>query len=218
LFDRDVRLKHQLEYVAQGVRSLFPTGSNPTSPYGDNWDVLWLGHCGEPFPETLEENRGKPAHDKFVIKNDATVPPFGKITGLVDWKAYPEFTRWVHRSAGPMCSFAYALSQAGARKVLFDLSVDRLNGAFDNALAQLCRNGVSSLGDPSGLFTNCASVTPPVFFHHKAKGFINRDSDIQNVADGNIREKGTTENIVWSARNNIRNMMMGTEMESQFEN
>lgn len=34
--------------------------------------------------------------------------------------------------------------------------------------------------------------------------------------DGRIREKGTTENIVWSARLNVRNMLLGMEMESQW--
>lgn len=67
-----------------------------------------------------------------------------------------------------------------------------------------------------GLNAKCISVTPPVFFHHKARGRVSGDSDIQEGGGDDVREKGTTENIVWSARNNIRNMIMGTEMESQF--
>lgn len=173
--------------------------------------------CGEIFPETLPENAGKPEHPKYVIYNDKTVPPLSKITGLVDFGHYPEFTRWVHVSGGPICSFAYALSQSGARKVLLDLSIDHLQGAFDNALAGLCRDGAS--GNADGLQAKCISVTPPVFFHHRSKGSVAKDSDIQNVKHGNvpIREKGTTENIVWSARNNIRNMMLGLEIEDQFD-
>ncbi|KAH6652066.1 hypothetical protein BKA67DRAFT_537910 [Truncatella angustata] len=230
--DWDVRLKPQLERVAQGARALLGSASNPTSPYGDDWDILWLGHCGEVFPELLDENKGKPADDaglkymqrKFVIENDLTVPPLDKVTGLIDFKQSPEHTRFVHITAAPICTFAYALSQRGARKVLFDLSVDHLNGPFDNSLAWLCRRAVSSMGstDPKaagdrGLDAKCISVTPPVFFHHKAKGLISGDSDIQTVADSKIREKGSTENIVWSARSNIRNMIMGTRMESQYE-
>lgn len=230
--DWDVRLKPQLERVAQGSRALFSSGSNPTSPYGDDWDILWLGHCGEVFPEMLDENKGKPADDagikymqrKFVIENDLTVPPLDKVTGLIDFKQHPEHTRFVHITGAPICTFAYALSQRGARKVLFDLSVDHLTGPFDNSLAWLCRRAVSTVGvkDPEkagdrGLDSKCVSVTPPVFFHHKAKGLVSSDSDIQKVADGAVREKGRTENIVWSARNNIRNMIMGTRMESQYE-
>lgn len=172
--------------------------------------------CGEIFPETLPENAGKPEHAKYTIYNDETVPPLSKITGLVEFGRHPEFTRWVHVSGGPICSFAYALSQSGARKVLLDLSIDHLQGAYDNALAGLCRNGAS--GDTDGLRAKCVSVTPPVFFHHRSKGSVAKDSDIQNVGNDNapIREKGTTENIVWSARNNIRNMMLGLEIEDQF--
>lgn len=228
--DWDVRLKPQLERVAQGARALFKSPLNPISPYGDDWDILWLGHCGEVFPESLDENKDKPVDDvgikymqrKFVIENDLTVPPLDKVTGLIDFKASPEHTRWVHITGAPICTFAYALSQRGARKVLFDLSVDRLSGAFDNSLAWLCRRSVSSVGvedaaqaGDRGLDAKCISVTPPVFFHHKAKGLLSGDSDIQTVTDGNVREKGSTENIVWSARNNIRNMIMGTRMENQ---
>ncbi|KAG8164037.1 hypothetical protein KVR01_005955 [Diaporthe batatas] len=227
--DWDVRLRSQLEEVAKGSRELLDRHSkDPRSPYGDNWDVLWIGHCGEPFPEFLDENKGKPEdhpglrymRHKYVIENDPTVPPPEHTTGLVDFHAHPH-TRWVHITAAPMCSFAYALSQQGARKVLFDLSVDRLAGAFDNALAGLCRRSVAAVGEENvegdrGLNTRCISVTPPVFFHHKARGRIAGDSDIHAGDGDEVREKGTTENIVWSARNNIRNMIMGTEMETQF--
>jgi hypothetical protein len=261
--DWDVRIKPLLENVAKGVRvvsdalpwELYPAGPAGTtqSPYGDDWDLLWLGHCGEPFPEDMPESKGLEESDlgraamstKYAILNDATVPPLGNVTGLVNFTAYPAHTRWVHPTAAPICTFAYALSQRGARKVLYDLSVDRLRGPFDNALAWLCRRAVGAWpkilkgeklvaegeemdtdkGD-RGLDMKCFSVTPPVFFHHKPKGKVSGDSDIQvvggekkegEVKEERVREKGTTENIVWSARLNVRNMIMGWEMESQFK-
>ncbi|KAK8064953.1 hypothetical protein PG994_007591 [Apiospora phragmitis] len=216
--DWDVRLQSQLETVAKGTRALSGSGSTPNSPYGDGWDLLWLGHCGEIFPEQLPENEGEPLYSKFFINNDKTVPPLDKITGLVDFKSHPEFTRWVHVTGAPICSFAYALTRRGAQKVLFDLSVDRLDANFDNALGTFCRNGGSRKGDPTGLHAKCLTVTPPVFFHHRPKGLIGSESDIVDHGDEsqNIREKGTSENIMWSARNNIRNMLMNTKMESQF--
>lgn len=227
--DWDVRLRWQLEDIAKGARAVLGSESNPSSPYGDGWDVLWVGHCGEPFPEFLEENKNKPSDHpgiqymktaRYAIKNDVTVPPPEKTTGLIDFHAFP-YTRFVHISAAPICTFAYALSQAGARKVLFDLSVDHLTGAFDNALAHLCQRSVSAVGVEDsgknwGLNAKCISVTPPMFFHHKARGLVSGDSDIQSIGSEDVRVKGTTENIMWSARNNIRNMIMGTEIESQF--
>lgn len=213
--DWDVRLKSQLEQVARGSRNIFPSGSNPNSPYGDDWDVLWIGHCGELFPEDLDENKGKTPYKKFLIKDDMTVPPRDKLTSLIDFGKYPEHTRIVHVGAAPICTFAYALSQRGARKVLLDMSIDGLSGHYDNALAQLCRNAART-EDPSALHAKCISVTPPIMFHHRAKGSMGQDSDTIETEDG-FREKGFTEDIVWSARNNIRNMINGKkEMDSEY--
>jgi hypothetical protein len=229
--DWNVRLKSQLIEFAKGARFLQSFSSPhkdvpsqmPNSPYGNEWDLLWLGHCGENFPETLEENASKSPEDpdrvfisrKYNISPDDTVPPPGFTTGFQDFAAAP-YTRWVHVTGEPICSFAYALSFEGARKVLYDLSVDRLSGNFDNALAGLCRWG----REKSRLGMRCISTTPPLFFHHKAKGSISKDSDIQTILDkgkGEEREKGTTENIVQSVRNNIRNMIIGSKIENQFE-
>ena len=62
----------------------------------------------------------------------------------------------------------------------------------------------------------CLSITPPLFVHHRAKGLVSGDSDIQLVNGGESRDIGTTENIVWSARGNIRGMITGVTMQSQF--
>lgn len=40
---RDVRLKAQLEQVAEGARYVLQSNEPSSSPYGDGWDVLWLG-------------------------------------------------------------------------------------------------------------------------------------------------------------------------------
>lgn len=231
--DWDVRLKAQLKQVASGTRSLLESrddnpNTKPNSPYGNDWDILWLGHCGEVFPETLEENLNKSPWQlrkvtkKYTIKDDLTVPPPNAVTGFQDYEKTP-YTRWVHITGAPICTFAYALSQRGARKVLFDLSVDHLTGPFDNALAGLCRRAVAAASEPSGtrdedrgLDAKCITVTPPIFFHHKSKGAAYKSSDIQTTEDDGVREKGSTENIVWSVRNNIRNIIMNTEIESQF--
>ena len=223
--DWDIRIKSQLLQFAQAARYLYPPtpGSSEASPYGDDWDVLWLGHCGEIFPETLPEHKDKPYDDpdllemsrKATISPDPTVPTLEHVAGLQNFSAYPQFTRFVHVSGGPICSFAYALSQRGARKVLYDLSVDHLVGPFDNALAGLCRWGRSE----TVFGMKCLTVSPPLFSHHKAKGYVFGDSDIQSYGGGQkgeLRERGFTENMVWSARLNLRNLLMGGEMEPQF--
>lgn len=220
--DWDVRLKSQLQLVAHGTRTLQGSTNPSNSPYGDDWDLIWLGNCGEVFPEQLEENASKAPDSpeyislatKFIIHGDPTVPPPPYVRGFQNFTENPHI-RWVHVTGGPICTFAYALSLEGARKVLFDLSVDHLVGPFDNALAGLCRRG----REKERLGMRCYSITPPVFMHHKAKGYVNGDSDIQLVGGGQkgeLREVGATENIVWSARRNIREMIIGEDMHSQF--
>lgn len=145
----------------------------PFSPYGDGWDILWLGHCGDVWPEMLPESQGKLVGEKYLIRNDEMVSPRGKLSNLVNFTSEPNGTRWVHVAGAPICTFAYALSRHGSHKVLFNLLVDHIvGGNFDNALAMHCRNSVRAEGDPTGLRAQCIAVTPPLFFHHKPKGRI----------------------------------------------
>jgi hypothetical protein len=63
------------------------------------------------------------------------------------------------------------------------------------------------------------SVTPPLFVHHKAEGMLSGDSEIQMVGGrqtGELCEPGTTENIVCSARSNIRELLVDDRMGSGF--
>ena len=115
--DWDVSLKTQLTQFALGSRHILgaPTSSEPLSPYGDGWDMLWLGHCAQNSP-------AKP-FSRFIIANDTTVRPAGIRLHLWNPEStltydlpHNRTTRVVYRSAGGMCSYAYALSYAGARK------------------------------------------------------------------------------------------------------
>jgi hypothetical protein len=68
--------------------------------------ILWLGHCGEAFPEMLDEDRNRLASNpglrymsrRFVVEDDMTAPPRKMATtglglGLVHFR---DHTRWVH--------------------------------------------------------------------------------------------------------------------------
>ncbi|CAM1503736.1 Fc.00g013270.m01.CDS01 [Cosmosporella sp. VM-42] len=226
--DWDVHLKGQLDAVARGARHVLRERSSmPESPYGDNWDILWLGHCGEPFPETLQENVALSVEaksrlsGKYVIHNDMTVPPSSKISRLVDWSRYPAHTRVVHLTAAPICSFSYAVTQRGARKLLYALSINGLHMAFDNSLAQLCRDSAGAMSrglEERGLGIKCISVNPTIMFHHKAKGPVSADTDLQSMSlDGRIRGQGVTESIKYSMRMNLENMLMGKPPQAQYK-
>jgi hypothetical protein len=196
--DWDIRLPAQMPDLARGVRSLsnVPVDAPQHSPYGDDWDLMWPGHCGEVLPE----------HDdrRYIIENDETVAPKAHQPWLKALADYPEGTRLVQKSGAPLCSFAYAVSYRGAQKLLMALANrPQANLAWDNSLAFLCRDGFLDL--------KCFSVQPMLFFHHRPAGSMSKDSDIQSADPAAVREKGVTENIVLSARLNLENMIRGTE-------
>ncbi|RDW79934.1 hypothetical protein BP6252_04572 [Coleophoma cylindrospora] len=194
--DWDIHLRSQLPEFARGIRSIsnISLSTPQLSPYGDDWDVLWPGHCGEVLPENDDR--------RYVISNDETVAPKSHQPWLMALKDYPEKTRIIHKTGAPICTFAYAVSSRGAQKILWALALQGSNLAFDNALAYFCRDGYLNI--------KCFSVQPMLFFHHRPAGATDKDSDIQNGDGGVIREKGFTENIVWSTRLNIEKLLTGS--------
>ncbi|CZT09713.1 uncharacterized protein RAG0_14381 [Rhynchosporium agropyri] len=93
--DWDIRLLAQLTEFAKGVRSL--SGIRPSdaqhSPYGDDWDIFWPGHCGDIL--LTDDDR------KYVIENDETVAPKTHQPWLKALKEMPENTRIVHKAEAP---------------------------------------------------------------------------------------------------------------------
>ncbi|KFA45886.1 hypothetical protein S40293_11406 [Stachybotrys chartarum IBT 40293] len=206
--DWDVNIKNQLQDVAFGARSvLFEEFSDTThSPYGDDWDILWLGHCGDWFPETLYENQDldKAAESrisaKYIIPIDPTVPPLHKLSGRINWLEWEPQTHFIHRSAAPLCSFAYAVTQEAARKLLYAMSVDGLHTDFLHSLSRVCQGSVRGFATKQtkvnyGL--RCVSVNPTMIFHHKPRGLMEGDTDANTYGiNGGVREEGFTESVV----------------------
>lgn len=259
--DWDVRLKDQLVAISRGTRLLLDrahkedaftanlppaqrrqldddafshssSSSSSLSPYGHGWDILWLGHCGETFPERIPghheiHDRTSTRYTYYAMENDETLPTATEATESWiggDLQRH-RGTRWVHFSGGPTCSQAYALSQSGARKVLLALSVGgTLIEQLDNAMSHLCRDHTpwdspgDTMGPPGypGANMRCLSVNPAVFSQHKPRGRKAAESDIETVEDGDgFREEGESPNLVWSARLNVQNLMMGRPMQEQ---
>ncbi|KAI9723629.1 MAG: hypothetical protein M1812_000929 [Candelaria pacifica] len=208
--DWDVNLKAQLLQFAEGSNYILntPSKGQPHSPYGDSWDLLWLGSCNSQFQEDVSPKIEGPDLRKWAIKDDPTVPDLTHIgrsdkgDGSVNYTDYPEHTRFVHRTGTGICSFVYALSAAGARKFLYSMSVNGLWGTYDNQMSQMCTK--QSLG------MQCVHVSPPLFFSHRPKGRTGGDSDINNPEDF-IREKPETQNIVFSTKINAERLIMGLD-------
>lgn len=195
--DWDVNFRSQLEYIALGSQTLLdsPKDKTPESPYGDGWDLIWLGHCASQ-PDDGDNRR-------FVMKNDPNVTPVRHRTnygGIPDMSPYDNSTRIMYFSKGSTCTYAYALSLHGARKMIKWLSMDIYQGPIDFGLHDMCANKERGF--------KCIGVFPQIIADHKPAGSGNKDTDI-GTGNDNIREKGFSYNIVHSTRLNVDALIDG---------
>ncbi|EXJ57845.1 uncharacterized protein A1O5_12403 [Cladophialophora psammophila CBS 110553] len=169
-----------------------------SSPYGDGWDVLWLGHCGMEISERS---------CTVIHEDDETVP---EVQFLHSWNqdetsplvGYRPHTRVVTEQKDGVCSLAYAVSQAGARGLLSSLGLKRMNNAFDLMLREWCE------GTHEEHPHRCIGVLPQLFDHYRPIGPSEVDSDI-SVPNGGYRHQPFTQNIRWSVRLNMDKILDG---------
>jgi GR25 family glycosyltransferase involved in LPS biosynthesis len=251
--DWDVRLKQQMQVFAQAARAFtqpsngqtlaeqysaepgteFPVTQSPpvslpqVTPYGESWDVLWLGHCGTEFPVSTAPNKASTL--RVTIPDDLTVPPPRHLKAhpfaLQDTLAqeYPPHTRVVHASSRTTCTQAYAVSQQGARKLLWRFGLQTLTTGWDLMLRDWC-DGVytdpgagttgTTLGSGRGRAPVCVTVQPPLFSHHYGKGAA---SDIMAPGGGFVnKEKEMTPYVRLSVRLNMERLVAGEEPVEQW--
>lgn len=221
--DWDVHLKQQLAEFAEAARTLqeqeqeqehehhsqSPQLDVPgNSPYGQHWDLLWLGACVSRFSNDRHEAQ-------VLIHDDATVASHAHLiqNGTFSWDEYPERARIVYVPAGDtICTFGYAVSRAGARKALQYLGVEDQPTTFDFHMSDLCRE--------AHLGMRCVAVVPGLFMHHRPRGRVLGDSDILEKGgdEGDtVRDVGFTENILYSTRLNLGNLVQGLEPVKQWD-
>ena len=208
--DWDVNLRSQLEHIALGSQALLstPSDSVPVSPYGDGWDLIWLGHCASQ-PQDGDFRR-------VLMKNDkTTTPPTHRAnwgTKPDMWPRYDNTTRMIYFAKGGTCTYAYAISYHGAAKMLKYMSMDIYQDAVDFGLEDMCKDKKRNF--------RCIGVFPQIVGDHKPAGGANKDSDIgKGGSKDNVREKGFTYNVVHSTRLNINKLIDGRpldEAESQW--
>jgi hypothetical protein len=185
------------------------TGEPTSSPYGDldRWGMLWLGHCGCRFPWAADKNVPL---GRAVIPNDISVPSKRRINmGSDIWygdsqllEQYPDHTRVVSRSRVNTCSLGYAVSQAGAQRLLYELGIHKVDGPFDMMLRSVC-DGVRGRD-----LMICLSPQPQLFQHHRPAGPKSRWSDIEDKDGEN--EEPYSINIRWSTRSNFQRLISGS--------
>ncbi|CAJ2507256.1 Uu.00g084420.m01.CDS01 [Anthostomella pinea] len=181
------------------------------SPYGDNWDLFWLGHCGMHFPFT--ESKAIPKGR--VVYTEETVPQTQHLWTLSDpndiKEQYPNHTRVVHHAQDGICSGGYAVTQKSARNVLYELGLKDMNAAYDILLRWFCENG----GEPSRGHHHCLTVQPPLFGIHLPAQPKSHNSDISDHGEGFQEKK--TENVRYSVKMNIQALLKGgTDLVDQF--
>ncbi|CAI7618362.1 uncharacterized protein N7487_001099 [Penicillium crustosum] len=187
--DWDVSVRTQMKNIASAVRSLTKTAQDERWPYGCGWDVLWIGHCGEYWEEGFET----------VLFEDDTVCPHANYSGWAHQylSRLPDGKRAIYWSNNPVCSFAYALSHDGARKVL-GLTGAGQGEAFDIKMMGECKAGN----------LRCISVAPEVIHQYfppeeyRLKSLVDIGNGEAPGPEDAVFEstKGTTENILHSAR------------------
>lgn len=207
--DWDISLRQQLSHFATGVNSLqnlmHPSKSVSKSPYGSAWDLLWLGHC-----------RAGPHDSKqsiYLLENDATVPPISFRAAHWHQRHIPppvlsNTTRLIFRSNSGMCTYAYAVTLAGARKLvaaLMDYDV-----AYDVGMSNACR-------EKNGKSFVCYAAYPPLMASHRFGGSRSQNSDIRPDRPQTAMRKEFTRDIVYPVMLNIKKLVRGeTRLKSQW--
>jgi len=174
--------------------SATPDYSSDTTPYGTDWDVLWLGHCGSLGYDDAQHRRPISYADPTRV-SDAQFSGWAREYFL---EAYiPPDHRVVQESNMTICTFGYAVSRNGVRNVLRHVMKGN-SEAFDVALHAHCRAGR----------LKCVTVNPTVFHHYEpsaSHGYVSpvREGDGKGKAKSETEFEGfmgRTANIVESAR------------------
>lgn len=189
--DWDIAVRDQMPVIADAVRNISQAPIESPDPYGSNWDVLWLGHCGA-------WTDGEPK--EHIAWPDETVIPHKDYKGFGEGavKSLPEGYRTLRPTSVAVCSFAYGVSYAGVPKLLAALN-HGADEAFDVALSTACRSDDT---------LRCYTVNPEIMHHYKpdAKDGLSSEVDAGNDgkdigAAGTLgKHMGTTVNIANSAR------------------
>ncbi|KAI0551472.1 hypothetical protein F4679DRAFT_539497 [Xylaria curta] len=209
-------------------------GTHAKGPYGGDWDILWLGHCGADLPTTQQGpppshgNQLSPSSLTISVLDDATVPapkhlkphPFALHDRLGEM--YPPHTRVVHAANGNVCSLAYAVSQTGARKLLGRFRRKGFVDQWDLMLRDYCmgeyedrgggeehENGEVGDEDKSLGAPVCLTVQPPLISHHYAGEEGASVSNIRGQGGGLARGKKGTPYVRLSVQENLSRLVAG---------
>ena len=134
--------------------------------YGCDWDELYMGQCANtPDPEHLEDHWSYyDPHTPAVSTNSH--PTTNEMVKVWGYDPTTTGIRVVSRTYGPLCTMGYAVSNLGAKRMLYQIGGWRLFGLpVDNEIAFRTQEGKLS----------GYTLTPPAFTAWHTGG--SRDSD-----------------------------------------
>jgi len=159
----------------------------------DSWDVLYLGHCGDNF----RHSRWNFATPRLAF-TDTTIPLrkdlHSDTSQFLDAIELPEYTRLVHKSIFPLCTFGFALTRSSAARLLNELANKERDGgtqAYDVRVLEACRD--------EGL--RCWSTNPELFHHMDAPSEISIANSAGFAAESLDDRGGLTETAEAKALN-----------------
>lgn len=205
---------HRLVDVARGARFLqgltdISEDNLPSqSPYGDDWDLLWAGHCG------IQNNKTEENARYWVTRDDPTAIPVSLWHHGIPNLDAPvlqgsNFSRYVFEAEQGRCMTSYALSFRGARRLLQHQAFEHAS-PIDRGIGGFC--GTRYAG------TRCIGVFPALVYPHRAFGPTAKDSDRHNTA-GTFRNNSATEGLVFPTKVNLAKLAeekKGTMVSSQY--
>ncbi|KAI1779640.1 hypothetical protein F4818DRAFT_148255 [Hypoxylon cercidicola] len=192
--DWDVRIKAQTTLVSDNVRAYPGVDESDSTPFGINWDVLWLGHCGSSIVDEMPPPR------VFAGASRCETELYSGWSKLFLRDRLVEGHRQVQASFLDVCAFGHGVKKRGARKMVSYLS-DGADEAFDVALSRYCKEGE----------LKCLVVNPQLFNHYEppaGSGYLSAvhigDGQGETSDESGFESsKGTTGSIMKSARSEV---------------
>lgn len=190
--DWDLKIKTQMQLLSDNIRQFFATTPNyDETPYSNhNWDVLWIGHCGDVA-------HAEAKHHHYDDNSRITTEGYNGWSKGRWIESIPEAHRRIQHTAFPLRTWAYAVTLEAIPKILKKISSGG-DAAFDRALRHYCTDG--SL--------RCVSVLPEIMGTYKPRkrdGYTNSEIAVVNGVKGGRNavvqgKMGSMKNIVSSAR------------------
>jgi len=150
-------------------------------------------------------------NDTTVSDRSYITTVLGMYNGLVNH--HDPHTRMYDLVGGAICSQAVAVSLMGAKRLLHEASMQRNIEAMDYVLNDYCENKFADLN--GGDVHRCVTTQPSMFTQFRAKGATNKDSNINNLKAGKVREKANSAHLRYSTRMNLAPLFRGETCEGE---